>query len=483
MIYLCRLINELFILTLHIINMTAMNLPDEFTSRTKSLLGDQWDQFCIALNQETPVSIRINKDKTANDIRHLANVPWYDKGYYLNGRPQFTFDPLFHAGCYYVQEASSMFIGQIFEQYADNNIRVLDLCAAPGGKSTLIADIIDTDSLLVSNEVIRSRSNILAENMIKWGNPNVVVTNNDPEHIGRLNGFFDIILVDAPCSGEGMFRKDENAITEWSVENIKLCKERQQRILADIWPALKEGGILIYSTCTYNKDENEGNVVWMQDELGGEVLPVVTKEEWNISPSMVEGIATYRFFPHKTKGEGFFCAVLRKNTESGISELRRKTKNHKDNKKKINLPTEYKEYLLAEGTFAFYPKGESWYGVPNGLHEDISYLNSQLNLISEGICIGEFKGKDFIPDQSLAHSCCLNKEAFTCYEIDWKTAIAYLRKEALVLPDQPKGYILLTYKDKPLGFVKNIGNRANNLYPQEWRIRSANIPEKEVAIL
>lgn len=460
-----------------------MNLLDEFISRTQSLLGDQWDKFCIALNQDTPVSIRINKDKAAHEIKHLSKVPWCDKGYYLNERPQFTFDPLFHAGCYYVQEASSMFIGQAYKQYAGSNIRVLDLCAAPGGKSTLIADIMDTDSLLVSNEVIRSRSNILAENMIKWGKPNVVVTNNDPEQIGKVKGFFDIILVDAPCSGEGMFRKDEKAITEWSVEGVKLCKERQQRILADIWPALKEGGILIYSTCTYNLDENENNVIWMRDELGAEVLPVDIKEEWDISPSMIEEIPAYRFFPHKTKGEGFFCAVLRKNAADEISESRRKTKNNKENKKKINLSAEYKEYLLAEKTFIFYPKGESWYAVPKLLHEDINYLDNQLNLISEGICIGEFKGKDFIPDQSLAYSCNLNKDAFTCYEADWKMAIAYLRKEALILPDQPKGYILFIYKDMPLGFVKNIGNRANNLYPQEWRIRSANIPEKEVNIL
>lgn len=463
--------------------MVTMDLPIDFVTRTKHLLGDNWDSFYAALSEESPISIRINRSKESDSIKSLPNIPWCDNGYYLKERPQFTFDPLFHAGCYYVQEASSMFIGQAIKQYADNNIRVLDLCAAPGGKSTLIADIIDQNSLLVSNEVIRSRANILAENIAKWGKANVVVTNNDPAQIGKIKGFFDIILVDAPCSGEGMFRKDDNAIKEWSIENVKLCKERQQRILADIWPALKENGILIYSTCTYNREENEDNVVWMRDELGAEVLPVETRDEWNISSSITNDVTAYRFFPHKTKGEGFFCAVLRKSTESTTHETHKKAKSSKDNKKKADLPLEFKEYLIQRDAFTYYPKGESWHAVPKHLHEDICFLSSELNTISEGICLGEFKGKDFIPDQSLALSGNLNKDAFIRYETDWKTAIAFLRKEALVLPEQPKGYILLTYKDTPLGFVKNIGNRANNLYPQEWRIRSANIPEKEVNVL
>lgn len=460
-----------------------MDLPIDFVTRTKHLLGDQWNSFYTALSKDSPISIRLNKKKVSDNIDLLSNVSWCDNGYYLSERPKFTFDPLFHAGCYYVQEASSMFIGQAIKQYADNNIRVLDLCAAPGGKSTLIADIVDENSLLVSNEVIRSRANILSENMTKWGKANVVVTNNDPAQIGKIKGFFDIILVDAPCSGEGMFRKDENAIKEWSVENVKLCKERQQRILADIWPALKKDGILIYSTCTYNREENEDNVVWMRDELGAKILPITIKDEWNISPSVIEGVTAYRFLPHKTKGEGFFCAILRKSSEGTTFEPHRKAKNNKDNNKKVNLPTEYKEYLLSKDDFMFYPKGESWYAVPKHLREDVCFLSSQLNTISESICLGEFKGKDFIPDQSLALSRNLNKEAFIQYEMDWKTAIAYLRKGALVLLNLPKGYILLTYKHMPLGFVKNIGNRANNLYPQEWRIRSANIPNEVVSII
>ncbi|MDR0825521.1 MAG: RsmB/NOP family class I SAM-dependent RNA methyltransferase [Prevotella sp.] len=457
-----------------------MNLPVDFITRTKPLLGKEWDSFIAALNADSPTSIRINKRKYGEGL-DLSTVPWNSNGYYLDKRPQFTFDPLFHAGCYYVQEASSMFIEQAMKQYVKEDIKILDLCAAPGGKSILIADTMSGKSLLVSNEVIRSRANILSENIAKWGNPNVVVANNDPAQIGKLTGFFDIILVDAPCSGEGMFRKDEGAISEWSVDNVKLCKERQQRILADIWAALKSGGFLLYSTCTYNMDENEGNVQWIRDELGAEVLPLEIDDEWNITPSFVEGIPAYRFFPHKTKGEGFFCALLRKSGEEDHPTQRKK--DEKGKKAKLDLPLEYKNYIREKERFVFYPKDDKWYAFPADLQNERAILSSRLNIVSEGILMGEFKGKDFIPSQSLALSNYLNVNAFTSCEIDWKTAVAYLRKEALVLDSQPKGYILLTYQGKPLGFVKNIGNRANNLYPQEWRIRSGNVPDNEVNVI
>lgn len=456
-----------------------MNLPAEFVIRTKPLLGDDWDAFVEALNSAAPTSIRFNKLKADMETK-LLPVLWSNNGYYLDERPQFTFDPLFHAGCYYVQEASSMFIGQAIRQYIEGDIKILDLCAAPGGKSTLLADAMTDGSLLISNEVIRSRANILSENIMKWGNPNVVVSNNDPSQIGKLDSFFDFILVDAPCSGEGMFRKDEGAISEWSVDNVKLCKERQQRILADIWPALKSGGLLLYSTCTYNTEENEENVEWIRDELGAEVLPIEIQEEWGISPSFTEGIPAYHFFPHKTKGEGFFCALLRK-TDGADTYKRRK--DEKGKKAKLDLPLEYKNYIQKKERFTFHSENDKWYAFPTSLYSDLMLLNSQLNTISEGILLGEFKGKDFIPNQSLALSNYLNIEAFQTYEVDWETAITYLRKEALVLDNQPKGYILLTYQGKPLGFVKNIGNRANNLYPQEWRIRSSNMPDSMIQVI
>jgi len=461
-----------------------IDLPFDFISRTKRLLGKDWDMFQNALNSKSPVSIRLNEPKAkVVNISSFSPVLWNKQGFYLDKRPQFTFDPLFHTGCYYVQEASSMFVGHALNQYIEGDVKVLDLCAAPGGKSSLIASMISDQSLLVSNEVIRSRANILSENMAKWGRPNVVVANNDPVQIGKLHNFFDVILVDAPCSGEGMFRKDEGAIAEWSVENVKLCKERQQRILADIWPALKTGGLLLYSTCTYNLEENENNVEWIRDELGAEPLPVNIKEGWGISPSFVDDVPAYRFFPYKTEGEGFFFALLRKTDDIGsLSNDQSKKQKIRSNKSREILGVEYKNYLLNSGDFIFYSQKDKWYAFLSPLYDNLLLLETFLNIISGGICLGTFKGKDFIPDQSLALSIYLDKEKFHICEVDWKTSIHYLRKEPLVLPAQPKGLILLTYKKMPLGFVKNIGNRANNIYPQEWRIRSSNIPDEPVNI-
>lgn len=459
-----------------------MNLPSDFIERTKPLLKDEWNDFLIALEQESPTSIRVNRKKIAATLPEQALIPWTVDGYYLDKRPQFTFDPLLHAGCYYVQEASSMFVEQAMQQYVEGDVKILDLCAAPGGKSTLLANLITENSLLVSNEVIRSRANILSENMTKWGCPNVIATNNDPVRIGQLHDYFDVILVDAPCSGEGMFRKDTDAIGEWSVDNVKLCKQRQQRILGDIWPALKSGGLLLYSTCTYNIEENEENVVWIRDELGAEVLPVNIETEWGITSSFMEGMSAYRFLPHKTKGEGFFFALLRKvGDDYGSRPLKRRQ--DKQQKNKTDLPKEYKRYLKNQDTFAYYEQNNSWIAFPQHLTDDLNYIKSNLNVVSAGISLGEFKGKDFIPHQALAMSNCLNTNNFDKYGIDWRTSISYLRKEPVILQDMPKGYILLTHKDIPLGFVKNIGNRANNLYPQEWRIRSAHIPTEEINVL
>ena len=357
-----------------------------------------------------------------------------------------------------------MFVEQVIKQDVVGAGRSLDLCAAPGGISTLISGLLSESSLLVSNEVIRSRANILSENITKWGNSNTVVSNNDPATIGELKHFFDVVLVDAPCSGEGMFRKDEGAVSEWSVGNVKLCKERQQRILADVWNALKPNGLLIYSTCTYNREENEDNVKWVRDELGADILPVEIKEEWGISPSYDKDIPAYHFFPHKVKGEGFFISVLRKNEDEVVSVSPKKRKD-KEKRSKIELSSDIRNYITDQVTFTFYSKNDKWYAFPKNLQNDLSVLKEHLNIVSEGICLGEFKGKDFIPDQSLALSNRLNKNAFTTCEINWRTAVNYLRREPIVLENQPKGYILLTYNNVPLGFVKNIGNRANNLYP------------------
>lgn len=460
-----------------------MNLPSEFVCKTKELIGDNWEQFASSLESVPPVCIRLNRLKPFEFIqKKFESVEWCENGYYLPEKPQFTFDPLFHAGCYYVQEASSMFVAQAMKQYAGSGgVKVLDLCAAPGGKSTLIADNLDADSLLVSNEVIRTRANILAENITKWGRANEIVTNNDPKDIGQLTNFFDVILVDAPCSGEGMFRKDQKAIEEWSWGNVNLCKDRQRRILADIWSALKPGGILIYSTCTYNMEENEYNVQWMQEEFGAKSSPVNIDMKWGITPSFVDGVVGYHFLPHKTKGEGFFLSVLQKNENTDFSSKKKFVKIKAGNSRQ-SLAEKYQNYILKKELFTFFQRKDKWYAFPSNLLDELLYVDSKINIISSGICLGMEKGNGFIPDHSLAMSPAINKDSFTILDIDWQTAISFLRSEAIVLHDQPKGYILLTYKNVPIGFVKNIGNRANNLYPHEWRIRSSNIPQEKVQL-
>lgn len=457
-----------------------MNLPCGFIERTKPLLKQEWEAFLSALNNESPVSIRLNKNKNIIINETIVNkVPWCNEGFYLPQRPQFTFDPLFHAGCYYVQEASSMFVFQALKQYVTEDSKILDLCAAPGGKSTLIADIMTDNSLLVTNDVIKSRAFILSENITKWGHSNAIVTNNDPSSFIQLKHYFDVVLVDAPCSGEGMFRKDARAIEEWSLDNVKLCVERQRRILSDVWNSLKPNGILLYSTCTYNVEENEDNVLWIKDKLGADILPLELEKEWGVSPSVKGDIPVYRFFPHKTKGEGFFLAVLRKHDDNINPSKRKKEKNKVKNKD--ILSKDYRDYINLSDSF-YYSKGENWYAMPDTFKEDISFIDSYLNIISSGIKIGETKGKDFIPAQSLALSNFINRMAFAEYELDWKNAISYLKREPLVLTDAPIGYILLTYKNTPIGFAKNIKSRANNLYPQEWRIRSNNLPDSEVNV-
>lgn len=452
-----------------------MTLPLDFISRTHALLGDEYKQLETALQSNSPVSIRINP---AKGLENLSTdiVKWCDTGYYLPERLTFTFDPLFHAGAYYVQEASSMFLEQAIKTYIQEPVICLDLCAAPGGKSTHLQAILPDKSLLVSNEVIRSRSHILSENITKWGNPHTIVTNNDPKDIGRLTHFFDVVIADVPCSGEGMFRKDPESIKEWSVANVELCASRQRRILHDIWDALKPGGILIYSTCTYNLEENEENIHYIIDELGAEALSVPVKEEWKITGSLKYNYPVYRFFPYKTKGEGFFLSVLRKN-EDDIFPFQKKQKKEKTKAKDVVSSDIYNWFLQREN-FSIDIKENIISAFPKLFTDAFQTIKAQLQIVSSGICIGEIKGKDICPNHSLAMSTAFNRAAFQLVDLHWNDAIKYLRKETIVLAeDIPKGYVLVTYKDYPLGFVKHLGNRANNLYPQEWRIRTGYIPD------
>jgi 16S rRNA C967 or C1407 C5-methylase (RsmB/RsmF family)/NOL1/NOP2/fmu family ribosome biogenesis protein len=445
------------------------------------------------------VSLRVNPYKgfPAERCGKYEKVPWCGTGYYLPERPSFTCDPLFHAGSYYVQEASSMFLEQALLKIMTDmepsrtQITALDLCAAPGGKSTHLLSLLPEGSLLVSNEVIRSRSAILSENMIKWGRSDVIVTNSDPKEFGKLKHLFDIILADLPCSGEGMFRKDADSRSEWSIDNVKLCASRQKRIILDAWDALKPGGRLIYCTCTFNTEENEDNVYELAEELGAEIVAVPVKPEWNTMGSLRHGIPIYRFFPHRTCGEGFSLAVMRKNNDAdGI-----RTK-YKNSRQPAPAPAEIKRMLSEPDRFVFLSDGkptagggaasgkaanvgDRHSGRTNGIyalpemHKNVyALLAETLNIVSAGIPLGEFKGKDFTPSAALALSTDINPEAFFTVELSYENALKYLQKEAILLPaNAPKGYVLVTYGNTALGFVKNIGNRANNLYPQEWRIR------------
>ena len=397
-----------------------VNLPADFVAETRRIMGDErFNRYLGAFDEEAPTSIRVNAARGA--FADGERVPWSEEGYYLADRPQFTFDPLLHAGCYYVQEASSMFVTHILRSALSNhncqlstiNCQLaLDLCAAPGGKSTALRSVLPDDCVLVSNEPMGNRAQILLENITKWGAPNSIVTNNYPRDFKKAKLKFDLILCDVPCSGEGMFRKDPATISEWSVQNVEKCWQLQREIVADAWECLNPGGLFIYSTCTFNTKENEENIRWILENFDAEVLDIPIDPSWNITGSLLEGFdaPVYRFIPGITRGEGLFACAMRKAGDS------------KPRSQKI----------------------------------------SGLKQLTTDMPTGEFP----------------------CIDIDYPEALKYLRGEALVLPpDTPKGIVEITYKGQPLGPAKNIGNRANNLYPKPWRIKSTHLPSEEVKVI
>lgn len=465
-----------------------MNLPFPFEQSMRQLLGDEYEAFREALLGDPAVSIRLNRSKSTS-MPDYEPVPWATDGYYLPERPQFTFDPLFHAGSYYVQEASSMFVEQAVKQHLADARAALDLCAAPGGKSTLLRSLLPDDCVLVSNEVMRPRAQVLAENITKWGHPHCIVTSNYPADFTPLGPLFDLILVDAPCSGEGMFRKDEVAVAEWSPENVAVCWQRQRDILTDIWPTLHPGGLLIYSTCTFNTQEDEENVRWMIDQLGAELLPIDIDASWGITPSLMPDNAAhvYRFLPGRTRGEGFFLAALRKSqsTSTDVSETRpKKNKKNRDKRPVVSVPAECKQWLTDNNSYVYKMSGANVTAIPAAMEPLHTILSERLYLLKSGITLAELKGRDAFPSSELAMSTALCIDAFVRCELSYTEALRYLHREAIVLPSgTPRGFVIVTYRNIPLGFVKNLGNRANNLYPNEWRIRSSHFPDSEVRVI
>ena len=399
-------------------------LPQIFTEYTRQLMGaERFERYLQSFEEEPPVSIRLNPKKTEGlSVADGEQVPWCRGGYYLPQRPNFTMDPLLHAGCYYVQEAASMFLDEVLRQMhnayishqpsAIRPLAALDLCAAPGGKSTLLRAALPENCVLYSNEPVRNRASILLENVTKWGYQNHHVTNAYPRDYRKEKMKFDLILCDVPCSGEGMFRKDPATIREWSPQNVEKCWQLQREIVADAWQCLNDGGLLIYSTCTFNTKENEENIRWILDNYEAEVLPVETRPEWNITGSLLSGFnePVYRFIPGISRGEGLFMCVLRKK------------------------------------------------GITAHCQRDFS----DLKVLSVANAIGSLPQID----------------------LSYQEALKFLRGEALVLPpDTPRGILEVCFLGHPLGQVKNIGSRANNLYPKPWRIKTTHIPTDYEAIL
>jgi len=438
--------------------------------RMQGQLGQEFDAFLKSLSSAAPVSIRKHPQKQGIpwlEDNTDRSVPWCSDGIILKSRPVFTLDPLFHAGCYYVQEPSSMFAGEAFRQLVpkDQSIRVLDCCAAPGGKSTHLASMLNDQSLLVSNEVIRTRIPLLTANLDKWGCANTAVTSADPSAFSNMPSFFEVILVDAPCSGEGLFRKDPAASTEWSTANAQLCTVRQDRILEAVWPSLKPGGLLLYSTCTWNPEEDERTIARFSRRHGAESVPVEIRPEWGIEEVFHDGITGYRFYPHRLDGEGFFLAAIRKQDGDGPCRPSKKTA------KKVNRSEqESVGFVLREpGRFQLREKSGIIHADPEVLSEDLQHLSSVIPLIRSGISIGTSRHGKLIPEHTLAMALDLSPEAFPVVDLDEADALTFLRRDTLNLPG--KGIHLVRHRSHGLGWVNILPGRVNNLLPVNWRIR------------
>jgi len=454
-----------------------MNLPQEFIEQLRDLLPDEWEALAEAITSSEPsVAVRVNAARGVTVPEGVRRVPWNDSGFYLTGRPAFTFDTNWHAGHYYVQDASSMFIAHVIGQFVHKPVRYLDLCAAPGGKATAALQSLPQGSLVVANEIVPPRARVLADNVIRWGDPRCVVTSNAPAQVGKLNSFFDIIAADVPCSGEGMMRKDDEAVSQWTPQLVEQCAQRQREILCDVWPALRPGGLLIYSTCTYNRQENELMAEYIVHELGATSLEVPVEPAWNIHPAIGSDCHCYRFMPHRVDGEGLFMAVFRKDGDAPRQIPKVKTKNAK-------IAVEVGNgWLNSPDDYVIDQQGDLCIAVPQDNRLEVAALRSALSVLHAGVELATVMGRKTVPHHALAMSLARSAQAFPTCEVDYPTALRYLRGESITV-DAPRGYVLISHQGALLGMANNLGNRANNLYPKSQRILSTHLPDTQPVVV
>ncbi|MEY4703462.1 MAG: hypothetical protein RIR96_1359 [Bacteroidota bacterium] len=457
-----------------------IELPSAFLDSLHGLPDMDLTAFTDALSEPAPVSIRINPAKKINPFEHFKTlepslVPWTQDGYYLNERPSFTLDPLFHAGAYYVQEAGSMFLEQAVKKVMqDMELKcVLDLCAAPGGKSTHLQSLLSSDALIISNEVIKQRQNILMENWVKWGAKNAIVTGSDPRDFQRLPAWFDLIVVDAPCSGSGMFRKDPDAISHWSPAHVEHCALRQERILDDVLPALKPGGYLIYSTCSYSESENEAMLDHLMTTFSMESIRIPLDSVWGIQEtrSKDKGGYGYRCSPHRCKGEGFFLTLLKSKEafESKDEVSFNKARGKSDLSIPMRVKNVWEDWLhIDEGETLMDWKGQLLI-MNHTMEKYITEIQQNLYIRSAGIQVGSMGNKGFIPEHGLVMSGNL-PESFPRFELETEDALQLLRHQSISAQINELGWILMTYRGHALSLVKSLANRINNYYPRDWRI-------------
>lgn len=446
-------------------------LPEAFVKTMRESLGEEAESLFAALDTEPAVSLRLNPAKPAETFDG-EEVGWCKWGRCLAERPQFTLDPLLHGGAYYVQEASSQFVAHLLSNHNMEGAKVLDMCAAPGGKTTIYSTLVGRNGLVVANDINHGRAMALADNVQRWGMGNVVVTCNEPSHIGAFTHWFDVVAVDAPCSGEGMFRKMDEARSEWTPSSPDVCAQRQREILAEAWRVLRPGGTLIYSTCTFNPTEDEGIVEWLMSEYGDELEPVdrvSINEEWGVVCGDIGAFQCFHFYPHKARGEGFFAAIARKSDGT----VRRSSP--KARRKLFSLPSKADTKELARwvddaSQHTFMMVGEDIYAYNSAVADSIVTLSENLSVVYSGVLMGRIFKQKLKPEHPLALYVGMNRDVVPMVEVSLDEAIDYLRRNDISAAQFEEGINVVEYKGIPIGFVKRIGARCNNMYPKDLRI-------------